>query len=268
MKRLFSILLAGLMVIPMSAATTASVSQPVYEQANQLYAEGDYAQAATLYEQCLSGETAEAGTSSSSTLTRNSRAAVYYNLGNARFKQGELAQSILAYERCLRLAPRHKDARYNLEIAQSRITDNLTDNTSFFFAAWLRSLRDTLTEQTWTWMSIVLFVLFLAGILLFALSGQVILRKTAFHTAWIVLLISIISCCNAGSLHSRDHHRSEAVITQGVLNAKASPDRSGTELFTLHEGTKVTITESLGEWCNIRVGNNEGWVESSHLERI
>ncbi len=265
MKRLFAILLAGLVTLTISAErTTVSVSQPVYEQANQLYAEGDYAQAATLYEQCLSGDT----TSSSSALTRSSRAAVYYNLGNARFKQGELAQSILAYERCLRLAPRHKDARYNLEIAQSRITDNLTDNTSFFFAAWLRSLRDTLTEQTWTWMSIVLFVLFLAGILLFALSGQVILRKTAFHTAWIALLISIISCCNAGSLHSRDHHRSEAVITQGVLNAKASPDRSGTELFTLHEGTKVTITESLGEWCNIRVGNNEGWVESSHLERI
>lgn len=267
MKRFLSILIvliAGLQIV--SARPMPTALQPLYEQANQLYADGDYAQAASLYEQCLSTDTAAA--SSQSVLTRESRAAVYYNLGNARFKQGELAQSILAYERCLRLSPRHKDARYNLEIAQSRITDNLTDNTSFFFASWARSLRDSLTEQTWTWMSILLFVLFLIGILLFALSGQVVLRKTAFHTTWIALLVSIIACCNAASLHSRDSHRAEAIITQGVLNAKASPDQSGTELFTLHEGTKVTITESLGTWCNIRVGNNEGWVETAHIERI
>ncbi|MBP5477712.1 MAG: tetratricopeptide repeat protein [Paludibacteraceae bacterium] len=258
MKRLLIILplLTSLLAVQPLNAQNASAAQAVFEQANQLYAAGEYAQAADLYEQCLHGT------------DRKSRAAVLYNLGNARFKQGELAQAILAYERCLRLAPRHKDARYNLEIAQARITDNLTDNTSFFFAAWGRSLRDTLTEQVWTWMSVILFILFLAGILLFALSGQVILRKTAFHTAWVALLVSIIACCNAASLHSRDTHRSEAVITQGVLNAKASPDRSGTELFTLHEGTKVTVTESLGEWCNIRVGNNEGWVEAAHLERI
>ncbi len=265
MKRQLTILACLTAICCFQTATSQTVSsaiQPVFEQANQLYAKGEYAEAAEFYEQCLTDTEAD------KSLTRRSRAAVLYNLGNARFKQGELAQSILAYERCLRLAPRHKDARYNLEIAQARITDNLTDNTSFFFAAWGRSLRDTLTEQTWTWMSVILFILFLTGILLFALSGQVILRKTAFHTAWVALLISIIACCNAGSLHRRDTNRNEAVITQGVLNAKASPDRSGTELFTLHEGTKVTVTESLGEWCNIRVGNNEGWIEAAHLERI
>ena len=258
MKRLLIILplLTSLLAVQPLNAQNTSAAQPTFEQANQLYAAGEYAQAADLYEQCLQGT------------DRKSRAAVYYNLGNARFKQGELAQSILAYERCLRLQPRHKDAKYNLEIARSRITDNLTDNTSFFFSAWMQSLRDTLTEQVWTWMSVILFILFLAGILLFALSGNVALRKTAFHTAWVALLISIIACCNAGSLHRRDTNRAEAIITQGVLNAKASPDRSGTELFTLHEGTKVTVTESLGEWCNIRVGNNEGWVEAAHLERI
>lgn len=245
-----------------ATAQNASPTLPLFEQANQLYAEGEYAEAAGLYEQCLTDTVAGI------CLTRKSRAAALYNLGNARFKQGELSQSILAYERCLRLAPRHKDARYNLEIAQSRITDNLTDNTLFFFSKWLQSLRDLLTEQAWTWMSIILFILFLAGILLFALSDQVALRKTAFHTAWVALIVSIVACCNAGSLHNRDTRRNEAIITQGVLNAKASPDRSGTELFTLHEGTKVTITESLGEWSNIRVGNNEGWVETAHLERI
>jgi SH3-like domain-containing protein len=93
-------------------------------------------------------------------------------------------------------------------------------------------------------------------------------RKTAFHTAWIALLFSLITGLNAASLHNRDTLRNEAIITQGVVNAKSSPDRSGTDLFTLHEGTKVTIRETIGEWVNVHVGSNEGWIRNSNLERI
>jgi hypothetical protein len=108
----------------------------------------------------------------------------------------------------------------------------------------------------------------LAGLLLFLLGREPWLRKTAFHIAWIALLFSLIAGLNAASLHKRDSLRNEAIITQGVVNAKSSPDRSGTDLFTVHEGTKVTIRETLGEWSNVRVGQNEGWIRSNCLERI
>ena len=39
-------------------------------------------------------------------------------------------------------------------------------------------------------------------------------------------------------------------------------------LFTIHEGTKVEITEVIGEWCCIHVGNNVGWMPLTYLERI
>ena len=94
------------------------------------------------------------------------------------------------------------------------------------------------------------------------------LRKTAFHTAWIALLFSVIAGLDAWSLHQRNTLRNEAIITQGVVNAKSSPDRSGTDLFTIHEGTKVTIRETIGEWSNVKVGSNEGWIRLSCLERI
>ena len=225
----------------------------LFSEANQQYADGNYAEAAQMYEQILQEQPA---------------ADVYYNLGNAYFKQGELAQSILAYERCLRLDPRNKDAQYNLAFAQSRIIDNIEDNHVFFISSWLRAVRNSLREQTWMWLSICLFMLVLVGALLFALSKEQWLRKTAFYTAVVALIVSICACANAGSLHQRDTLRNEAIITQGIVNVKASPDRSGTELFTLHEGTKVTIHETLGEWCNIHVGNNVGWMKLSSLERI
>ena len=62
--------------------------------------------------------------------------------------------------------------------------------------------------------------------------------------------------------------KEEAIIMQGVVNAKSSPDKSGTDLFVLHEGTKVHIGDRVGEWCEIHVGNNIGWIRQSALEQI
>ena len=234
------------------ALCALAFAQSEFDAANAAYAEGRYEQAATIYQ---------------SLIDEQPDATLYYNLGNARFKQGELAQAILNYERALRLQPNHKDAQYNLAFAQSRITDNIVEQ-DFFLSAWARTLRNSLNEQTWLIGSICLFILALAGLLLFLLGREAWLRKTAFHIAWIALLFSLIAGLNAASLHQRDTLRSEAIITQGVVNGKSSPDRSGTDLFTVHEGTKVTIRETLGEWANIRVGNYEGWVRLQNLERI
>ena len=225
----------------------------LFADANAQYAEGNYAEAAIAYEQIVATDPS---------------AEVYYNLGNAYFKQGELAHAILSYERALRLQPSHKDAKYNLQFAQSRIIDNIQDTQSFFLSNWMKAIRNALGTQTWIVLSIVLFAYTLIALFLYAFSQTLWLRKTAFYTSIVALLISIVAGINAGSLHKRDTERAEAIITQGIVNAKASPDRSGTDLFTIHEGTKVEITETIGDWCCIHVGNYIGWMPLAYLERI
>ena len=225
----------------------------LFADANAQYAEGNYAEAATQYEQILQEQPTPE---------------VYYNLGNAYFKQGELAQSILAYERALRLKPSFKDAKHNLQFAQSRIIDNIEDTQSFFLSNWLKAIRNALSQRVWMVGSIVLFIMALVGFFLFAFSQTLWLRKTAFYCSAIALVISVMACANAGSLYQRDTQRSEAIITQGIVNAKSSPDRSGNDLFTVHEGTKVEIHEVIGDWCCVHVGNNIGWMPLEYLERI
>ena len=204
MKKPFQILivicLSFFVLCPASAQTT-------FADANALYAEGEYAQAAEAYRALIAEYPAESN--------RETLALLQYNLGNACFKQGELAQSILAYERALRLKPNYKDAKYNLEFAQSKIIDNISDTQAFFLSNWAKAFRNLLAENTWLWLSVGLFVLFLAGTMVFLLGHETWLRKTAFHIGWLALLFSIWSGVNATSLHRRDAARAEAVITQG-----------------------------------------------------
>lgn len=250
--KFFGIPVYRYIVIPTLLISALAFAQSDFDAANAAYADGRYDEAATLYQAMIDEQP---------------NATLYYNLGNAQFKKGELAQAILAYERALRLEPNHKDAQYNLAFAQSRITDNIVEQ-DFFVSSWVRAVRNSLSESTWLILSISLFVLALVGLLLFLLGREPWLRKTAFHIAWVALLFSLIAGLNAASLHKRDTLRNEAIITQGVVNAKSSPDRSGTDLFTVHEGTKVLIRETIGEWSNISVGSNEGWIRTSCLERI
>lgn len=223
---------------------------------NGLYAKGEYIQAIEVYSKQLN-----------SNLTDRSRAILYYNLGNSYFKINELAQAILYYERSLRLYPTFKDAKYNLLFAQNSIVDNIEDNHTFV-TQWATSIRNLLSEKVWTIMSTLCFFIFLIGMLFFAFSPKVGIRKIAFYTGFVCVALSVIAFANGYSLHQRDTLRSEAIITQGIVNAKSSPDKSGTDLFTLHEGTKVTIHELIGDWVNIHVGNNVGWINVANLERI
>ncbi len=249
MKR---ILIVGL-ILCLCHSFAPILAQDNYTTANEYYAAGEYAEAAAMYE---------------TVLKENKSAEVYYNLGNAYFKMGELAQSILAYERALRISPSYEDAKHNLHFAQSRIVDNIEDNTAFFLAQWTVALRNMLHETTWMWLSIGFFVICLIGAIGFAFLHNIAWRKAGFHTAWVALLFSIVSLSFAGSLHNRDAVREEAIITQSIVNAKSSPDKSGTDLFVLHEGTKVHIRSTLSGWAEIQVGNHVGWINQSALERI
>lgn len=225
----------------------------LFMDANAQYAEGNYAEAAQQYEAILADQP---------------NAEVYYNLGNAYFKCGELSSAILAYERCLRLDPTHRDARHNLQFAETQIVDRIEDNTSFFLSKWATGLRDRVGRTGWVILTVCTWVIFLLSLFGFLLGQTIGLRKSSFYIGLIALVLSIAGLGNTLSLHHRDSARSEAIITQGIVNAKSAPDKSGTDLFTLHEGTKVNIEETIGEWANIHVGNHVGWIPTRTLERI
>jgi SH3-like domain-containing protein len=64
-----------------------------------------------------------------------------------------------------------------------------------------------------------------------------------------------------------DSHK--AIIISPVVSGKSSPDKSGNDLFVLHEGTKVTVEDEVGEWYEIRLSDgNKGWVPLNSITII
>ncbi len=66
-------------------------------------------------------------------------------------------------------------------------------------------------------------------------------------------------------LTNRDH----AIIFTPSVAIKSSPSDSGTELFILHEGTKVKVIEKVGTWNRIQISDgNQGWAPAQTMWEI
>lgn len=226
-----------------------------FEQGNQYYNEGNYEKAIENYEGVL-----QSGLES---------AKLYYNLGNAYYKAGQLPEAIINYERALLIEPQDEDIRYNLELAYSQTSDQIDDVGTFFLNEWFQSIRNLNDSNGWAIYSVIAFILFLAGLGFYLFGRNAAMKKTAFALALIFLVISATAFAFSAYQKEQLVERNHAIIFTPTVNIKSSPDASGTNLFVLHEGTKIRLLSKLGEWWNIKLEDgNEGWVHESDVEVI
>lgn len=244
------------MILPFLLMTWWAVADPgMSEQAEQMYREGKYQEAAELYQKIL----AEGQESSK----------LYYNLGNTYYKMGENTQAILNYERALLLDPSDGMARYNLRMAQQAVVDKIEILPELFLVRWYKGMVTYFSADQWGYISVGLFILFLVMAALFFYSGRVGVKKTGFIVGIISFLLTLATVFFATLQERRISQRDYAIITTPSVTVKGAPDHSGTDLFLIHEGLKVQVIGQLGDWYNVRLADgNEGWVTKSDLEKI
>lgn len=224
-------------------------------QGDSLYTTGDYAGAIAMYDSIVQNGLESAD--------------LYYNLGNAFYKTGDLPNAILHYEKALKLRPTHGDAKYNLELTQQYITDKIDGVDVFFLKKWATGIRHTFTSDEWGYVSIATFILFVLLLLFFTFSGSVLLKRVSFFIGIVFLLISVVGFWSSGRSKSEQVDTIEAIVFSPSVTVKGSPNSSGTELFILHEGTKVEVIDSVSNWKRIKLmDGNVGWLPASAIKNI
>ena len=192
-----------------------------------------------------------------------------YNIGNAYFKIDNIPGAILFYERALLLDPTDEDINYNLQIARTRVVDRLEDIPELFFVRWFNVVSLIFSSNTWAIISIVSFMVCLILLSIYFFSTFYKLKVTSFWVAVALLFVSLTSLSSSIKSKNLIIHNESAIIFSSQVRGKSSPDNSGNDLFVLHEGTKVEVTDKVGEWLEIRLSDgNKGWVPASSLEII
>jgi SH3-like domain-containing protein len=114
-----------------------------------------------------------------------------------------------------------------------------------------------------------MFAIVLVFGIIFLLGSQIKVRKAGFYGAVVSLLLFVVVTSFAISARRDILDRSAAIVMSSAISVKSSPDRAATDIFVLHEGTKVTISTEVDGWCEVTIADGKkGWTESSHLERI
>lgn len=189
-----------------------------------------------------------------------------YNIGNAYFKLNNIPAAILFYERAYLLDPSDENINYNLEIARSMTVDRFQAIPELFFVRWYDFISLFLHANTWAVISLISFVLCLVFISLYIYTSRYNHKVTGFWLAVVLVIISVGSIMF--SLHNKSlvYDSQKAIISIPQVSGKSSPDNSGTDLFVLHEGTKVSLEDEVGEWYEIRLSDgNKGWIPVNSL---
>ncbi len=245
----FSFVLMILMLMPLSANAITK------QNADDEYAKGNYQQAIKDYQEIL-----KAGVSSE----------IYYNLGNAYYRTDNITQALLAYERALQLSPGDNDIRFNLQYARSKTIDKITPETEMFFVTWYNSLVNFTSVDRWANTAIVSIVMALLLILVFLFAPQMWARKSGFYGSAVFLLLFAFANLFAFQQKHEFETKQGAIVIAPTVNVKKTPAASGTDVFVIHEGTRVDITDRcMKQWRGVKLADGrEGWLKTSQIEEI
>lgn len=252
MKKIFILIsLFGLYVMP----GLSQQNETMLDSAKQYYDKGNYERSIEIYEQIL-----EQGKES---------AAIYYNIGNAYYSEYKIAPAILNYERAKLRAPNDEDIQYNLNLAREQITDRIEKIPPFFLVRWYNNFVDLISSDGWAVLSMITFIGFLVLLSVFLYTKRYRLKKTSFWIALLALIFSVATFVFSYQQKQEVLNSNQAIVFSSKVTVRSSPSDSGTELFVIHEGTKVSIEDEMGNWYEVRLADgNKGWMKTEHLEII
>ena len=231
----------------------AQSAEEIYRKANIDYENEDYKEAVSLYEMLLKMD--------------RTNAEVFYNLGNSYFKLKKIGKAIVNYERALRIAPRDRDIRMNLDLAGNMTVDKIkTREESFLLKLiFLPYEKMNLNELT---AIVSVFYLSIVALLIFSIFFAE-KRRIIFYTTGVFAVFFMVFFVFLAAKINAENFVTHAVVISEKTDVRSGPKEDYLLQFTLHEGTKFKIIEERQGWYEIDLSKDlRGWLPKDSVEII
>jgi tetratricopeptide (TPR) repeat protein len=218
-----------------------------FDQANRLYEEGKFRDAAAAY-----GGLISSGASS---------APLYFNLGNAQFKAGHIGEAIVAFRKAGQLAPRDPDIRANLQFARRQVTGPTLKS------GWIERNTGTLTVNEWTLLAVVPVWAWL--LLLIAGQMKPAWKPSLRSTTTICAAVSLLACAAlAWVLQHRMTDHTVVVVARNTV-ARFGPFEESPNAFVADDGAELALSDSKDGWFQVTDGGKStGWVRTNAVSSL
>ncbi|HNT64481.1 MAG TPA: tetratricopeptide repeat protein [bacterium] len=229
--------------------------EPFFAQGNAHYQNGNYEDAIAAYQTVV-----QAGFES---------AELYYNMGNAYFKQNEIGEAVLFYEKALKLAPRDADIAYNLGLAQLYVVDRVETPPPFFIQKYWQGVLYLFSRTQLALWTLVIYLisvgLWTMRLLLRRRKGWLIISRAAAEAGIVFIVFLFLLLAR----ERRERTEVFAVVMQERVEVLSGPAVDSTPVFALHEGVKVQLGPSSGEYVQISLADGKvGWLPKETVEKI
>lgn len=234
---------------------SAQSTQELFEQGNKQYQEQKYHEAVKLYEKVINQGFESAD--------------LYFNLANAYYKTNNMAEAIYHYEKALILDPKNKDVKVNLAYANRSIIDNIKTVPQSTFTKFNNAVLAIFPYNAWAIIAVACSLL--AGTLwmLFFFSTVPGIKKMYFTLGIMVSIFCVTSLFITAHQYERSQNIHYAIVFANQVEVKNAPRDSASETFLLHEGTKVQIMDTVGNWKKIKIADGQiGWLPADIIKTL
>ncbi len=230
-------------------------AQSSFEKGNALYQKGKYDQAIAAYESVLA--------------TKQHSSELYFNLGNCYYKLNKVAPAIYNYEKALILNPDDLEISNNLKFAQKMQIDEIKVIPTVGFSKMVHDFASIFHYNTWAWISVGFSILFLLCFIGYYFSKLTVTKRIFFFGMFGLLLLLLISVSAAISEKNDFENERPAIVFAEMVLVKSEPQKGSNTVFTIHEGTKVFVKETMENWRKIQLTDGtEGWIEKTAIKEV
>lgn len=233
----------------------AQTPDELMNNANNMYQQNNFAEAQKIYKELLN--------------KGYESPVLLYNLGNAHYRLGDLGYAIYYYEKALKLAPSDEDIIQNIKIANAHTIDKINEVPKIFITRWWNSIVVSLSVSGWSFVLLLVFILFLFYLGLYLLSRKNNMQRIAFFSGSAVLFVMILVFSIWMTRLSIETSENYGILCAKNATVKVSPDFQSNDAFMIHEGIKFSLEEKINSWYKIKLADGKlGWLHQDVVGKI